>query len=189
MMKDENLNTGNTANSDLGAVMASTAKVVDLDEFTRVCGHFNGNTPVNNHYGCDHKDCEEKEIVKIDKNGEHNRFPDRVEQKILWACLRKKYGSWKNIVKASETKEGKEFINDIRHNKMYDADFIAKFGYKLQGKCYSFSCPLASECDLQGLQEHDQELYEEWENEEYDPSEMGANLMLVRDEKLIQALS
>ena len=188
-MKDENLNTGNTANSDLGAVMASTAKVVDLDEFTRVCGHFNGNTPVNNHYGCDHKDCEEKEIVKVDKNGEHNRFPDRVEQKILWACLRKKYGSWKNIVKASETKEGKEFINDVRHNKMYDADFIAKFGYKLQGKCYSFSCPLASECDLQDLQEYDQELYEEWENEEYDPSEMGANLMLVRDEKLIQALS
>jgi hypothetical protein len=175
-MEHENLNTEETA---------CTAKVVDLDEFTRVCGYFNLNTPVNNHYGCDHKDCGEKEIVKVDDNGEHIRFPERIEQKILLACLRKKYGSWQNIVNAYETEDGKKFINEVRNNKMHDADFIALFGCKLQGKCYSFSCPLATECDLQDLQEYDKDLYEEWKNKKCDPSEMGANLMLVREENLL----
>lgn len=38
-------------------VIASTAMVVDLDSLANVCGFFNGETPVNNHYGCNHKDC------------------------------------------------------------------------------------------------------------------------------------
>lgn len=172
----------------IAGVISCTGKVVGLDSFTRFCGHFNGDTPVNNYYGCDHKDCEEKEIVKVDKEGNHIRFPERIEQKILWFCLRKKYGSWQNIIKASETDEGKKYINDIRYNKMHDADFIAQFGCKLQGKCYSFSCPLASECDLQDLQEYDTELYNQWKDEEYQPNEAGANLMLVTDEKLIERL-
>ncbi len=67
--------------------------------------------------------------------------------------------------------------------------FPKKIKHKIsQGKCYSFSCPIASECDLEDLKEHDTDLYNEWKNAEYDPSESGAELMLITDEKIINAL-
>lgn len=57
-----------------------------------------------------------------------------------------------------------------------------------QGKCYSFSCPLAVECDLQDLKEHDKYYYDLWKNENYEPFEAGAQLMLVSDKNLIDKL-
>lgn len=57
-----------------------------------------------------------------------------------------------------------------------------------QGMCYAWSCPLATECDLQDLKEHSQVYYEEWKDREYDPSEAGADLVLVGDEELIKKL-
>ena len=65
--------------------------IVGIDDLMRVCGYANGETHVNNHYGCDHPDQEETDIDRDTK--------------------------------------------------------------KEQGKCYSFSCPLAGECDLQDLKE------------------------------------
>jgi hypothetical protein len=49
---------------------------------------------------------------------------------------------------------------------------------KKMGKCYSFSCPIASEADLEDLKTHDKGLYEIWKDEGYDPSDCGGNLML-----------
>ena len=57
-----------------------------------------------------------------------------------------------------------------------------------QGKCYSWSCPLATECDLEDLREHSPEYYDDWKNEEYGPGEAGADLVLVCDEELIKKL-
>lgn len=37
-------------------------KVMTLDGLTRICGYFNNETPVNNHYGCDHPDCDDTEL-------------------------------------------------------------------------------------------------------------------------------
>lgn len=170
-------------------VIASTAIVVDLDSLANVCGFFNSETPVNNHYGCNHKDCGETELVRVNKNGEHEREESKLERQILMIALRKKYGSWANIEKASKTKSGIKFIKEIRHNKIYDQEFVEKFGCKIQGKCYSFSCPIATQCNLQDLKEYDIERYNDWKDEEYDPSESGADLMLITDEKLIEALS
>ena len=188
-MNTENVSKKPQGNAVLPLVIASTALVVHIDELTKVCGYANFETPVNNHYGCNHHDCEEKEIVRVREDGSHERFPKNIEQKILMISLRKKYGSWKKIQRALKTEEGKQFANDIRLNKIYEADFIAQFGCKLQGKCYSFSCPIANECDLEDLKAHDNDLYNEWKDEDYDPSESGADLMLITDEKLIKALS
>jgi len=58
-----------------------------------------------------------------------------------------------------------------------------------QGKCYSFSCPLAEECDLQDLKENDIDRYNEWKDAEFDPSEAGAELMLIENENLIKKLT
>lgn len=179
-------NSTQTTIAGEACVSASTFLVVDLDSLTNVCGYFNSETPVNNYYGCNHKECGENEIVKICKDGSHKRTKN-IEHKILLASLRKKYGSWSSILKASETEEGKNFINDIRHNKIHEHEFIAQFGCKLQGKCYSFSCPLANQCDLEDLKEYAPDLYDDWKYEEYDPSESGADLMLITDEPLIAA--
>ncbi len=50
---------------------------------------------------------------------------------------------------------------------------------KPHGKCYSWSCPLANEADLQDMKNHNMDLYNDWKDEKYDPSEMGGQYMLV----------
>lgn len=57
-----------------------------------------------------------------------------------------------------------------------DIDFRTE---KPHGKCYCFSCPLGHEADLQDMKDLDQELYDDWKNEEYDPSEMGGNYLVI----------
>ena len=163
--------------------------VVHIDELMRVCGYANAETNVNNHYGCDHSDCEETEIVKVLSDGSHKRLGEDIEYQVLKLSLRRKYGSWGDIKKESETEDFKHFVIDIRDKKIYDNEFLREFGLKRQGKCYSFSCPLANSCDLEDLKEHDSELYEEWRNEKYDPRDCGADLMLITDENLIKKLS
>jgi len=154
--------------------------VIHLDELCRACGYFNPDTNVNNGYGCDAPDNQEAELVKI--NGETERFKKRLHYQVEIAALRREYGSIAQIRQSLETAEGQAFLLDIRQNKVYDKDFVAKFGCKLQGKCYSFSCPIANECDLEDLKEHDSDYYEEWEGSE--PNECGADLMLVDDADL-----
>lgn len=45
-----------------------------------------------------------------------------------------------------------------------------------QGKCYSFSCPLAHECDLQDLKENNSEYYEDYKDAE-NPDCLDAGLV------------
>lgn len=68
-------------------VIASTAIVVDLDSLANVCGFFNSETPVNNHYGCNHEDCGETELVRVNKKGEGMK-----ERKLIWINDFKKTG-------------------------------------------------------------------------------------------------
>ena len=130
-----------------------------IDEMTRICGFFNSQTTVNNHYGCNHADCEETELVKVDKNGNHYRCEEKLERQITLIALRKKYGSWAEIMKAYETVEGKTYLAEIKHNKIYDPDFVAQFGCKIQGKCYSWSCPFGNKAD-------EEDIFENGENPE-----------------------
>jgi hypothetical protein len=52
------------------------------------------------------------------------------------------------------------------------------------GKCMSYSCPLGHAADLEDLKNLNTELYEDWKNEEHDPADSGADLMVVDLEKL-----
>jgi len=162
--------------------------VVELDFLLGVCGFFTDETPVNNYYGCNHKDCGETELVRVNKNGEQVR-KTHLETKIIKAALRKKYGSYADIQEALKTESGIKFIKKIRHNKIYKIEFVENYGCKRQGKCYSSSCPIATQCDLEDLKEYDTERYNEWKDEEFDPSESGADLMLITDEELIDKIN
>lgn len=57
-----------------------------------------------------------------------------------------------------------------------------------QGRCHCYSCPLATECNLEDLKKYSPEDYDDWKDHEYDPSESGANLVLVSDKELIEKL-
>lgn len=113
-------------------------EIVHIDELTNVCGYFTNRTDANNHYGCNHPDQDEFEMMYRNEDDYTSR-----------------------IGRGTRVK---------------------------QGMCYSWSCPLATECDLQDLKEHDPERYDEWKDVEFDPSEAGANLVLVSDEELVKKL-
>jgi len=116
-------------------------KVVHIDELANVCGYFTTQTDANNHYGCNHPDQEEFEMLYRDEHGYTRRDYEE-----------------------SDTPNAK------------------------QGKCYAWSCPLATECHLEDLKEHSHEYYEVWKDCKYDPSEAGADLVLVYDEELMSKL-
>ncbi len=141
-------------------------KIIDLDELTNVCGYFEMETGVNNSYGCTHEDCEDK--VVIDKN--HNEVDFR---NILIRHFQK-YNLKKTRI---QKKKNKEFKNALLEQEVW----IKKLGYLYAGRCFSFSCPIATEADLEDLKKFDSYLYDEWKNEEYDPSECGSNLMIISD--------
>lgn len=44
--------------------------LIEIDELTKHCGHFVGDTNVNNGYGCNHPDNEDQEKVTINDNPE-----------------------------------------------------------------------------------------------------------------------
>ena len=165
--------------------------VVGLDELTRVCGFFNYETPANNHYGCNHNDCDDGEIVKIvrrygeyaqDRVGKLDGYKIRIK-------IQHKLGIFSNESYADMIKDKifNRYLTKLRNDPLSE-EFLKLLGYKWQGKCYSFSCPLASECNLEDLKEYDQDLYNEWKDADYDPSYSGADLMLVTDKELIKKL-
>lgn len=159
--------------------------VVPLDHLTQVCGYFNTDTICNNGYGCEHPDCDEYDLVKVHRGEE--RFKDNLEYQIKIAALRKAFGSVADIRQALETEDGKDYYNGL-DRLLHDRGFVADFGCKIAGRCYSFSCPIAHQADLDDLKEYDQELYEEWKDEDHSPHEMGADLMVVSDADLISQL-
>jgi hypothetical protein len=115
-----------------------------INDFANMCGFFNGETYVNNGYGCNHPKQEETEIQWID-DPQLRPHDDRFERKIILALLRRKYGSYKNIIAASETEEGKKYIIEIRKKLLFDNEVLGTLKLKRQGKCYAFSCPLGRE--------------------------------------------
>ncbi|WP_338813250.1 hypothetical protein V9L05_18080 [Bernardetia sp. Wsw4-3y2] len=160
-------------------------KIVDINDLADICGFFNGETPVNNGYGCNHPDVEDSEIVRIVDGEEFRVGNEELRYKILKVALRKKYGSYQNIEKALATEEGKLYAGKIRNELCYDDSFIEKFGCKIIGKCYSFSCPIANRCDVQDLREYESDFLSDYEDEEGD---YRTDFMLVTDPELIEKL-
>lgn len=67
------------------------------------------------------------------------------------------------------------------HPDQEETDIDFRTG-KEHGKCYSWACPLANEADLEDMKQLDPQLYNEWKGEEYCPTEMGAQYLVVEDD-------
>ena len=153
-------------------------KIIPLDELVAICGYFTGGTPVNNGYGCTHPKCEEKEIVRLNYP-DSRPHDEQFKQKLFMIAMRKKYGSMHQIIEAVKTKDGKQYAIKVKSELIHDDSFLKQFGCKQMGKCYSFSCPVANEADLEDMKELDNELYNEWKDEEYDPCDAGGDYMII----------
>jgi hypothetical protein len=162
-----------------------TPIVVPLDHLTQVCGYFNTDTICNNGYGCEHPDCDDYDLVKVHRGGE--QYKDNIKYQIKIAAMRKAFGSVADIKRALETDDGKAYYEGL-DRLLHDRGFVAEFGCKIAGRCFSFSCPVAWQADLEDLKEYDQELYEQYKDEEYGPHEIGADLMVISDPELISKL-
>lgn len=143
------------------------SRIIHLDNLTAICGFFNSDTCANNGYGCNHPQAEEFEYVKANDSYRYVK-----EEKVRMALLRQKFGSYHNILKNKQ--DAWEWIQKAQ----FTDDELLKINVKKQGKCYSFSCPIASEADLEDLKKYDIDLYYDWKDEKHDPSEMGAELMV-----------
>ena len=146
-------------------------KLIHIDDLTRICGFSTGETSVNNGYGCKHPNCEESEIIKMDDP--YSR-PDseKFRWKLIKIALRKKYGPWSNIVLRLKDIDGKEYLDKLRYDLLYDDNFLKQFGCKRMGKCYCFSCPLGSEADSEDFKRFGE-----------DPESMSEGEWLVVDEE------
>lgn len=132
-------------------------RILPLNDLTRICGYFNHETEVNNHYGCDHPDCSDLEMVST-KDG------SRVNEVEIAGQVAKEYKIPFN--------KAIQMIYD-------DKDLQREYKVRFQGCCYSYSCPLALEADYQDLLEHDPE----WA-EQYSEDNQPIEIMLVYNELL-----
>lgn len=163
-------------------------KIIHLDELINVCNYFDSNSPVNNGYGCKHKDCGDTELMLIKQDSHSNFYFDNycenLERKIY-----NRHGIFnkEQFEAMIEDKIYKRFFDKLKREP-YSSIFLKEVGAKWFGKCYSFSCQLADECNLQDLKNYNSEYYEEWKNEDYEPNEAGGNLMLVHDDVVLGCL-
>ena len=129
-------------------------KIIHIDELIEICGHFymDRKNWCNNGYNCSHKDCEEQEL--FDKKG------NVVDLDMLIMRYYQRFNLKKKRLLKKKTKEYRKKRNDTDY-------WIEKFGLKLVGKCFSFSCPLANRADLEDMQELDKELAKEFTDDNY----------------------
>ncbi|MCP4493146.1 MAG: hypothetical protein GY820_38480 [Gammaproteobacteria bacterium] len=139
-------------------------KIIHLDELTRYCGYFETETGVNNGYGCKHPDCADHAILNTDG------YQVDISIKIM---------NHYNKYNLKKIRHLKKQVRLCRKALADPDDWMKKHGYKWAGKCYTWSCPIAIEADLEDLKKWDTDLYNDWKNEPHDPSESGADLMVV----------
>lgn len=158
-------------------------ELITLDSLTGICGYFNSQTPVNNGYGCNHKDCEEHDLVKIKQDSRDGSFYQDTINKDNHLFIRNKIQN-KICQKLEILKElnnndkiYNRFFKKLMNNPFSD-EFIKTLGLKLQGACFSWSCPLAYEAD-----EEDFERFGE------DPERMTVGYWMVIDKEEHNRLS
>lgn len=124
-------------------------KLEHIDNLCNSCGFFNSETVVNSGYGCDNKDCADGTHVKI-----RNDYwgIDEYFDKLLIVLVAKKMTK-RNIT--CNRRLAKKFQKKARAIE-FDNEKLKKYGFKWQGACYTFTCPLGYEADEQDFQEHDE---------------------------------
>jgi hypothetical protein len=124
--------------------------LIHIDELSNICGYFNNETPDG--YGCNHPDCKEHRLVMIKQDHIDGSFyQNRIDDDSFW-FIRNKINKriCQNIEVLRELMSSDKIYNryfkKLNHSP-YSPVFLKTLGLKLQGVCYSFSCPLSFEAD------------------------------------------
>ncbi len=112
---------------------------IQINDFADICGHFNNDVDINNGYGCDHPRQSEWAYARVKDGHSH----DINEGKVQYVLLRKRFGSYAEILKADQQGKAKEYLQTAEH----DPQKLSEINVIKQGKCFAHSCPLA--CNLE----------------------------------------
>ena len=125
-------------------------ELIMINDLMSECGHgYMDESGVNNSYNCNNPECEEFEYVKGDK---------RIDEKqLLYKYIQSRYKT-KPIKKRLRKKLFKKFINP---RTISEDKFMELLGLRKVYKCYSWTCPIAYEADLDSMKELDEDLYKE----------------------------
>lgn len=118
-----------------------------IDNVSSSCGFFNSDTVVNSGYGCNNKDCEDGSHVII---GNYHWGEDQYIDGHFISILAKRMT--KRNIKCNR-RLAKKFVKKARAIE-FDNKELKKYGFKWQGACYTFTCPLGYEADEQDFKEH-----------------------------------
>lgn len=119
-----------------------------IDSVCNKCGFFNTETTVNNGYGCDNEECSDGGHVKLLKDDYY--AVDRCINGRIIPKLAKKMTK-RNI--RCNRRLAKKFLKKARAIE-FDNKELKKYGFKWQGACHTFTCPLGYEADEQDILEH-----------------------------------
>lgn len=147
---------------------------INLDSLCSKCGYFESDSGINNGFGCTNKNNDAK-VLCIKRKGEYMTFDyDRYEDVILFVAQRL---TKRNILcnRRLRKKFQKTAIKKLDSQPNFN-----KYGLKTLSKCFSFSCPIASEADFQDLLEtENREEFSEIESEEDMPKGWGDDVMII----------
>ena len=132
-----------------------------IDTFSSRCGFFNHKTVANNGYGCNHPGCDDGTHVKVLKSPDSYGAIDRYITGIFSTLLIKKMT--KRKIRCNR-RLAKKFIKKAQSIE-FNNEQLAKYRFKWQGCCHTFTCPLAFEADEQDIKDHGED------PEDYSPGE------------------
>ena len=142
--------------------------ITTLETLCSNCGFFDNDAPVNNGYGCSHKECEDGEFMK-----ENFTFLKNATSTIAKSFSKRKISCNRRL--------GKKFIKQAMNlSDSKRTEILEKLGYMYYGKCYSFSCPISYEVSFESISQYKNgKDYIDIETEEDMPEGFGDELMSV----------
>lgn len=146
-------------------------KLIHIDNLTGICGYFNTDSRIYSGYCCEHADCGDGNFVQK-VNGEWEYIGKQIYRREDLIAVRM---TSRNI--KCNRRLAKKFIKKARILKPNE---YPKYGFKIQGGCFAFSCPFAHEAD-----EADEE---DFINHGEGPDSMSQGDWLVIDEETLQQL-
>ncbi len=120
-------------------------ELIHIDSLTRICGYFNTQSHIYSGYCCEHPACGDGQFVqKI--NGEWEYIGEQIYRREDLIAVRM---TRRNI--RCNKRLAKKFIKKARKLEAYE---YPRYGFKMQGGCFDFSCPFAHSADEEDFINH-----------------------------------
>lgn len=118
-------------------------QLIHINDFCNRCGFHNSSTVVNNGFGCDHPKCDDGSHVRLTKRkSPYYTQDEHINGDLLFSLAK---SMTKRNIKCNR-RLAKKFIKKAKKIQ-FNNEALMKYGFKWQGACYTFTCPLGYEAD------------------------------------------